>query len=178
MRPAFAAIAALVIATPAMAAESPSAEILRQWPRAGTWSTAMIRTSSQDLACYTAAAPISSASRTLPGLRIKGDDLAIEITDHDARALGGNAIQVVVDGAPVGRFDVTERLHGFGVTTILAEVPLDRREQVMSAFQHGRSILFLTGAARYTASLAGTNAASASLLACMDGARDLAEAPR
>jgi len=176
MRVALAAIAVLVTATSAMATETPSAQILREWPRAGLWSTAMIRTSSQDLACYTAAAPISSASRSLPGLRIKGDDLAIEITDHDARAVAGDVIRVMVDGAPVGVFGVTDRLHGFGVTTVVAEVPFDQRDQVMAAFQRGRSIAFVTEAARYTASLAGTSAATANLLACMDGARSLAEA--
>ncbi len=145
MRLALAALFALATATPAVATEAPPAQILRQWPRAGLWSTAMIRTSSHDLACYIVAAPISSASRNLPGLRIKGDDLAIEITDHDGRALAGPAIQVRVDGIPVGRFDVTNRLRGFSLTTVVAEVPGGQREQVMAAFQHGRSIAFITG---------------------------------
>ncbi len=178
MRFALTALIALACATPALAAETPSAQILREWPRAGTWSTAMIRTSSHDLACYTAAAPISASSRNLPGLRIKGDDLAIELSDHRARALAGNAIEVVVDRVPVGRFGVTDRLHGFGVTTVVAEVPSDQRDRVMAAFQHGRSIAFVIGAGRYTASLTGTSAASASLLACVDSARNLAEAAR
>lgn len=178
MRRTLAALVALAIITPAMATETPSAQILRQWPRAGVWSTAMIRTSSHDLACYTAAAPISSASRKLPGLRIKGDDLAVEIADHDARPLAGDAVQVMVDGAAVGRFEVTSRLHGFGVTTVVAEVPSDQREHVMAAFQHGSSIAFVTATARYTASLTGAAAASASLQACMDGTRGFTEAAR
>jgi hypothetical protein len=143
-----------------------SARLLRSWPRAGAWFTAMVQTSSNELVCYMASALISRTSPAVSALRLEGDALAIEIVARRQPKPTGDTIAVVVDGITVGRYRIPGRLHGLGYSTVLAAVPSDARQALVQAIHSGRMIMLASGERRVTTSLAQVDRAFAALQSC------------
>jgi hypothetical protein len=158
--------------------------ILRSWPANGGWEVALTRLLDGAFGCLllTGHADQTSGERYFWGIRLRDQNLAVEIIDNNPQAVSGDSIQVVIDRVPVGTFPITRRLDTPGISfhTALAELPSSDKQRIVNLIGVGGTIQFLTANSTYSAPLQGAQQSMQNFQTCTLEATHLngASAPR
>jgi hypothetical protein len=89
------------------------------------------------------------------------------VIDNNQPAIAGPSIQIVIDGVPLGTYQIERRSDGGnGFQIVLAELPYGDSIRLLALVRVGGTMQFITAAATYSGSLQGAQQALANLNAC------------
>jgi hypothetical protein len=142
---------------------------LRAWPATGAWQVVLTRLIYGDLGCLLATGHSNQASgeNYAWGVRRRGQSLGATITDNNAQAIAGSAIQIIIDHVPLGIFQITDRRElGNGFHVAVAELASKDGSNLINLIGVGGSMQFVTSTYTYSAPLEGAQQALRNLQTC------------
>jgi len=143
-------------------------KVVRQWPAAGKWFVVLAVSKDRKLGCTMATAfkDESGGEFYIWGFSKKGPNFRAFISDKNRSAVEAIKIRVLVDGLPVGSFDVTERDEVGGFHIIRATIDDKAQGKITNLLRIGGELKFATDYANYATPLEGTGQALFHLNMC------------
>jgi len=100
------------------------------------------------------------------GIRWRKEGLGATITDTKAEAIAGPSIQILIDGASIGTYQVGRRAEGAAGANVVADLPPSDNAKLFSLMGKGGTMQFVTSASTYSATLDGAQRALSDFRAC------------
>lgn len=136
--------------------------IPRGWPVSGAWGVVLLRLNDGPLGCLLT----TGGEQYIWGLRWRRENVAVYITDSNEEAVAGPSIQVFIDKAPLGSYQVNKRVAQDGFYNVTAELPSAESDRVLSSINVGQDMEFVTSSFFYSEKLQGASQALTNLKAC------------
>ncbi len=146
----------------------PAQNLLKTWAASGAWQVDLVRLVDGSLGCRLVT--IHDGKKTgdlyLWGIRWRKEGLGATITDTKAEAIAGPSIQILIDGASIGTYQVDRRADGAAGSNVVADLPPSDNDKLFSLLGKGGKMQFVTNASTYSASLDGAQEALSNFRAC------------
>ena len=163
------AVSCSVIALAQDRPQSPAAQnLLKTWAASGAWQVDLVRLVDGSLGCrlVTIHDDKKTGDLYLWGIRWRKEGLGATITDTKTEAIAGPSIQILIDGASIGTYQVGRRAEGAAGSNVVADLPPSDNDKLFSLMGKGGTMQFVTSASTYSASLEGAQQALSDFRAC------------
>lgn len=141
---------------------------VRQWPVSGVWKVIMFRASNGGLMCgmVTTWDDTTRGEEYIWGVMEYSSIMFLILGDKNTTAVAGRSISVAVDQSFVGEFLLTSRQQWNRTDQIMARIVEADKARFLRLFSTGKTIVFITAVARYSASLQGAPQAARNFEQC------------